>query len=100
MLSKSISGYGLPMSLLLIKPELDKFDPAEHNGTFRGNQLAFVGAKAALEYREQADLDAQVHRKEKIVSDYIEKLPGRVMALEEELLAAVCKGSDDNQRPH
>ena len=70
-LSKSISGYGLPMSLLLIKPELDQFCPAEHNGTFRGNQLAFVGAKAALEYREQADLDAQVRRKEKIVSDYI-----------------------------
>ena len=71
-LSKSISGYGLPMSLLLIRPELDQFYPAEHNGTFRGNQLAFVGAKAALEYREQADLDAQVQRKEKLVADYIE----------------------------
>ena len=72
-LSKSISGYGLPMSLLLIRPELDQFYPAEHNGTFRGNQLAFVGAKAALEYREQADLDAQVLRKEKIVADYIRR---------------------------
>ena len=48
-LSKSISGYGLPMSLVLIKPELDIFKPAEHNGTFRGNQMAFVGAKAAIE---------------------------------------------------
>ena len=72
-LSKSISGYGLPMSLLLIKPELDIFDPAEHNGTFRGNQLAFVGAKAALEYRDLVDLDGQVKKKETIVSDYIEK---------------------------
>lgn len=72
-LSKSISGYGLPMSLLLIRPELDVFDPAEHNGTFRGNQLAFVGAKAALEYREQVDLEAQVARKGAIVSDFIEK---------------------------
>ena len=73
-LSKSVSGYGLPMSLLLIRPELDKFYPAEHNGTFRGNQLAFVGAKAALEYREAVDLDAQVRRKEKIVADYVEKV--------------------------
>lgn len=71
-LSKSISGYGLPMSLLLIRPELDVFYPAEHNGTFRGNQLAFVGAKAALEYRDLVDLDSQVRRKEKLVSDYIE----------------------------
>ncbi len=71
-LSKSISGYGLPMSLLLIRPELDLFEPAEHNGTFRGNQLAFVGAKAALEYREQVDLDAQVKAKEKLVKNYIE----------------------------
>ena len=72
-LSKSISGYGLPMSLLLIRPELDIFEPAEHNGTFRGNQLAFVGAKAALEYRDQADLDRQVQEKGKLVSDFIEK---------------------------
>ena len=71
-LSKSISGYGLPLSLLLIRPELDQFSPAEHNGTFRGNQLAFVGAKAALEYRDMVDLDSQVKKKEAIVSDYIE----------------------------
>lgn len=70
-LSKSISGYGLPMSLLLIKPELDRFDPAEHNGTFRGNQLAFVGAKAALEYRELVKLDAQVQKKEQLVRDFV-----------------------------
>ena len=70
-LSKSISGYGLPMSLLLIRPEYDQFLPAEHNGTFRGNQLAFVGAKAALEYREKEDLEKQVEEKAKLVSDYI-----------------------------
>ena len=70
-LSKAISGYGLPMSLLLIAPEYDKFYPAEHNGTFRGNQLAFVGAKAALEYRDMVQLDEETRRKEKIVSDFI-----------------------------
>lgn len=48
-LSKSISGFGLPMSLLLMKPEIDIWSPAEHSGTFRGNSHAFVTAKVALE---------------------------------------------------
>ncbi len=47
-LSKSISGFGLPMSLLLIKAEYDRWAPAEDNGTFRGNTMAFVTARAAL----------------------------------------------------
>lgn len=48
-LSKSISGYGLPMALCLFNPELDLWEPGEHNGTFRGNNPAFVTATAALE---------------------------------------------------
>jgi diaminobutyrate-2-oxoglutarate transaminase len=47
-LSKSISGYGLPMALTLMKPELDQWGPGEHNGTFRGHNPAFVTATAAL----------------------------------------------------
>jgi len=48
-LSKSISGYGLPMALTLFRPELDIWGPGEHNGTFRGNNPAFVTATAALD---------------------------------------------------
>ncbi len=48
-LAKSISGYGLPMALVLIKPEYDVWEPGEHNGTFRGNNPAFVTGTAALE---------------------------------------------------
>ena len=48
-MAKSISGYGLPMALTLIKPELDVWEPGEHNGTFRGNNLAFVTATRTLE---------------------------------------------------
>jgi diaminobutyrate-2-oxoglutarate transaminase len=48
-LSKSISGYGLPMALTLLKPELDIWEPGEHNGTFRGNNPAFVTATRTLE---------------------------------------------------
>ena len=72
-LSKSISGFGLPMSVLLMKPELDIFAPAEHNGTFRGHQLAFVGATAAIEYSEKFNISEQVATKEKIVKEFLEK---------------------------
>jgi len=49
-LSKSISGYGLPLALVLFRPELDQWAPGEHNGTFRGNNHAFVTARVALEH--------------------------------------------------
>jgi diaminobutyrate-2-oxoglutarate transaminase len=48
-LSKSLSGYGLPMAITLLRPELDIWEPGEHNGTFRGYNPAFVTATAALE---------------------------------------------------
>jgi diaminobutyrate-2-oxoglutarate transaminase len=47
-LSKSIGGAGMPLSLNLVKPEFDVWQPGEHTGTFRGNQLAFVAGAAAL----------------------------------------------------
>ncbi|MEN7546958.1 diaminobutyrate--2-oxoglutarate transaminase [Rapidithrix thailandica] len=66
-LSKSLSGYGFPMSMLLLKPELDIWKPAEHNGTFRGFQLAFVGAKAALEYYQNFNLEQTMVAKSKVI---------------------------------
>ncbi|MCT7377343.1 diaminobutyrate--2-oxoglutarate transaminase [Chelativorans salis] len=48
-MAKSLSGFGLPFAALLVKPDYDVFGPAEHNGTFRGNNHAFVTARAALE---------------------------------------------------
>ena len=48
-LAKSISGFGLPMALVLIRPDIDLWSPGEHNGTFRGNNYAFVTATKALE---------------------------------------------------
>tara|TARA_R110000751_G_scaffold22433_10_gene63290 strand:- start:6418 stop:7719 length:1302 start_codon:yes stop_codon:yes gene_type:complete len=49
-MSKSLSAYGLPFAVVLIKPEYDVWQPGEHNGTFRGNNHAFVTAAAALEH--------------------------------------------------
>jgi diaminobutyrate-2-oxoglutarate transaminase len=49
-LSKSLSGYGLPFAVTLLKPELDVWEPGEHNGTFRGPNPAFVTATAAMDF--------------------------------------------------
>ena len=69
-LSKSIGG-GMPLTLLLIKPDEDIFGPAEHNGTFRGNQLSFVAGNAGLEYLLEHNLEAETQRKGKIIEDFI-----------------------------
>ncbi len=72
-LSKSISGFGIPMTIVLIKPEYDIFKPAEHNGTFRGHQLAFVGAGAAARYYSEHDLDSVVSDKEALIGGFLKE---------------------------
>jgi len=58
-MAKSLSGMGLPFAMALLKPEHDIWGPAEHNGTFRGNNHAFVTAKVALEKFWQNDAFAE-----------------------------------------
>ncbi len=74
-LSKSLSGYGLPMSLVLMKPELDIWSPGAHNGTFRGNNLAFVTAKEALvHYWTTPEFEGALRRKGTIMSAWLEHI--------------------------
>ena len=78
--SKSISGFGLPMALTLVKPEHDIWEPGEHNGTFRGHNLAFVTAKRALElFWSDRTLEQETERKARRIHDalqaMIEKYP-------------------------
>ncbi len=74
-LSKSLSGFGLPMSLVLMKPELDIWKPGGHSGTFRGNNLAFVTAAQALDtYWADEGFAQETARKERIVRDWLENL--------------------------
>jgi diaminobutyrate-2-oxoglutarate transaminase len=70
-LSKSIGGYGLPFSLVLLKPEIDIWKPGEHDGTFRGNQLAMVAGKAALELTMDNTIAAGVREREQLVRDFL-----------------------------
>lgn len=70
-LSKSIGGYGMPFALTLLKPELDIWSPGEHNGTFRGNQIAMVAAKAGLEFFNENHIDKETIRKGEIVKKFL-----------------------------
>lgn len=78
-LSKSLSGFGLPLAVTLLRPELDIWAPGEHNGTFRGHNPAFVTATAALGFWADDQLEREVGRKaawvEQRLGALLERLP-------------------------
>jgi diaminobutyrate-2-oxoglutarate transaminase len=74
-LSKSLSGYGLPMAVVLIRPDLDEWEPGEHNGTFRGNNVAFQTATAAINhYWSDDSFSREISRKSRVVSTRLDKM--------------------------
>ncbi|UAW99271.1 diaminobutyrate--2-oxoglutarate transaminase [Halopseudomonas nanhaiensis] len=74
-LSKSLSGFGLPFAIVVMRRELDQWEPGEHNGTFRGNNHAFVTAAAAIEHFWTNDEFAKsVQAKGKIIRDRMQKI--------------------------
>lgn len=76
-LSKSISGYGLPMALTLMKPEVDDWEPGEHNGTFRGHNPAFVtGTKALRTYWADDSLEKNIAARAEQLHERLETLAG------------------------
>jgi diaminobutyrate-2-oxoglutarate transaminase len=78
-LSKSLSGYGLPLAVLLLRPEIDLWQPGQHNGTFRGNTHAFVTARAALEtFWTTPDLMVDVARRANMIASRLADLADRV----------------------
>lgn len=74
-LSKSLSGYGLPFAVALIRPHLDRWKPGQHNGTFRGNNHAFVTATAALrKYWSDETFASAVQEKSRLLTDALEAI--------------------------
>ena len=77
-LSKSLGGYGLPFAVVLFKPELDQWKPGEHNGTFRGNNFAFVTAQAAIDHYWSDDtFSREILRKGRYVTKRLEAIVAR-----------------------
>lgn len=74
-MSKSLGGYGTPFAVVLIKPELDMWKPGEHNGTFRGNNFAFVTAKSAIDHYWSDDkFSKEIKRKGEYVAQRLQEI--------------------------
>ncbi|MDZ7668133.1 MAG: diaminobutyrate--2-oxoglutarate transaminase [Gammaproteobacteria bacterium] len=79
--SKSIGG-GLPLAMLFMRQELDQWQPGEHTGTFRGNNLAFVASEKALAYWDNEDLSRAVAYKGEIMEAELNRLAEKHAELE------------------
>ncbi len=86
-LAKSIGGYGLPLAMVLLRPGIDVWKPGQHNGTFRGNNLAFVAGAAALDFWRDALFEDAIDRKAVLVRNRLGQIARRL-----EPDAAVPKG--------
>jgi diaminobutyrate-2-oxoglutarate transaminase len=78
-LSKSLSGYGLPFALTLLRPGLDVWQPGEHSGTFRGPNLAFVTAVAAMDFWRDETFEERILDKGRLIERAV-----RTIATEQE----------------
>lgn len=74
-LSKALSGYGIPLAVTMFRRELDQWEPGKHNGTFRGHNLAFVTATAALhEFWADDELSMHVKRQERVIRSALDQI--------------------------
>lgn len=74
-MSKSLSGFGLPFAVTLLKPEYDQWQPGEHNGTFRGNNHAFVTAATAMQtYWKDDEFSKSVHAKGELLGQRLRQI--------------------------
>ena len=63
-LAKGLGGFGTPIAMNLNKPEHDRhWQPGEHTGTFRGQDLSFVAGAEAMAYFEDDTLMSAVRSK-------------------------------------
>lgn len=76
-LAKSLSGFGLPISLVLVKKELDSLQPGENSGTFRGNALAVQSACFMLETFNSDEFAHGLKRNEQILQDVMAQVAQR-----------------------
>ncbi|MDI6743687.1 MAG: diaminobutyrate--2-oxoglutarate transaminase [Smithella sp.] len=84
-LSKSFSGFGLPMAVVLLRRDLDIWKPGQHTGTFRGNNLAFICASVALNYWKDDLFSKEIFRKGRILHRRLNKISEKYPQLQAEV---------------
>ncbi|MDG0809781.1 diaminobutyrate--2-oxoglutarate transaminase [Cohnella rhizosphaerae] len=78
--SKAVGG-GLPMSVVIYKAELDRWQPGAHTGTFRGNQLGMATGLATLRYIREHDVLGNVNARSAQFFEGLRRLQKRHPAL-------------------
>lgn len=74
-LAKGIGGAGTPMAMNLVKPEHDQhWQPGEHTGTFRGQNLSFIAGREALRYFEDDTLMQQTRQKGEVMRQALQAI--------------------------
>jgi diaminobutyrate-2-oxoglutarate transaminase len=66
-LSKGIGGIGMPISLVIMKKELDTWKSGTHTGTFRGNLLSIAAGNSAIKFIQDYNIREYI----KDMGDYI-----------------------------
>jgi diaminobutyrate-2-oxoglutarate transaminase len=72
--SKALSGIGIPVSLILYDQRLDVWAPGAHTGTFRGNQLAFAAGTETIRIVNRDDVLGNVRRRGEQLADRLSGL--------------------------
>jgi diaminobutyrate-2-oxoglutarate transaminase len=99
-MAKSLSGMGLPFALTLLRPDLDQWQPGEHNGTFRGNCHAFVTATAALRHFWRDDaFRKDIARRAAMLTERLQRIadafPGRIAVKGRGMMQGIDVGSGE-----
>jgi diaminobutyrate-2-oxoglutarate transaminase len=72
-LAKGLGGIGTPMAMNLVKAKHDNhWQPGEHTGTFRGQNISFIAGREALRYFEDDELMSETRRKGKLMAQCLD----------------------------
>jgi diaminobutyrate-2-oxoglutarate transaminase len=103
-LSKMLSGLGLPVAILAYNQRLDKWPPGAHTGTFRGNQLAFAAGSAFISLMESEQLLSNVNERGQQAASRLDFLRSRCNGLISDVrclgLMIGVELSDSDGRPY
>ncbi|MFE2491706.1 aspartate aminotransferase family protein [Streptomyces mirabilis] len=73
-MSKALTGIGIPVALILYDAALDTWAPGAHIGTFRGNQLAFAAGVETIRVYRRDDVLGNVRRRGEQIANALGEL--------------------------
>jgi diaminobutyrate-2-oxoglutarate transaminase len=73
-MSKGLSGLGLPVAIMMYRKHLDRWAPGSHVGTFRGNNVAFASGLAYLKVLKRDNILENVRTQGESLLTHLAKL--------------------------